>query len=211
MKKGLRSEDIAMANQEYYDPWAYTKTKHGISADLVISALQKCIRRADEYTAMRMAYELYVTSPFHEEKMWNRLLVISVEDIGFGDSNASVIVKNLYDLHKEYPYGDGDRSIFFLFAIRYLCRCKKERSTDNIKNIIMKENESGFVPEIPEWTIDMHTNKGRFELHRDVFYFLDEASKVEPLWEGYDDTYRKQLYEMCLKEKEESEEKNGDA
>ena len=100
MKKGLRSEDIAMANQEYYDPWAYTKTKHGISADLVISALQKCIRRADEYTAMRMAYELYVTSPFHEEKMWNRLLVISVEDIGFGDSNASVIVKNLYDLHK---------------------------------------------------------------------------------------------------------------
>ena len=26
---------------EYYDPWAYTKTKHGLSADLVISALQK--------------------------------------------------------------------------------------------------------------------------------------------------------------------------
>ena len=40
---------------EYYDPWAYTKTKHGLSADLVISALQKCIRRGDEETAMRMA------------------------------------------------------------------------------------------------------------------------------------------------------------
>ena len=194
-----------MSEAEYYDPWAYTKTKHGISADLVISALQKCIRRADEYTAMRMAYELYVTSPFHEDKMWTRLMVIAVEDIGFGDPNALVIVKTLNDLRKEYPYGDGDRSIFFLYAIRYLCRCKKERSTDNIKNIIMKENAKGFVHEIQEWTIDMHTNKGRFELGRDVFYFLDEASKVQPLWEGYDDSYRQQLYKMCLEEKEEAE------
>ena len=47
--------------QEYYDPWSNTKTKHGLDADLVISALQKCIRRGDEATAMRMAYELYVT------------------------------------------------------------------------------------------------------------------------------------------------------
>lgn len=95
--------------QEYYDPWSNTKTKHGLDADLVISALQKCIRRGDEATAMRMAYELYVTSTFHEEKMWNRLLVIPIEDIGFGDPMAAVIVKNLNDLRKEFAYGDGDR------------------------------------------------------------------------------------------------------
>ncbi|MDD6600097.1 MAG: hypothetical protein PUE98_06510 [Galactobacillus timonensis] len=192
---------------EYYDPWAYTKTKHGLSADLVISALQKCIRRGDEETAMRMAYELYVTSPFHEDKMWTRLMVIPIEDIGFGDPNACVIVKTCNELRKEYPYGDGDRPIFFLYAIRYLCRCKKERSTDQIKNIIMKENEKGIVPEIPEWTIDMHTNKGRFELGRDVFYFMNEASKVEPVWEGYDDRYWKQLYKMYEDEAKEAEEK----
>ena len=87
--------------QEYYDPWSNTKTKHGLDADLVISALQKCIRRGDEATAMRMAYELYVTSTFHEEKMWNRLLVIPIEDIGFGDPMAAVIVKNLNDLRKK--------------------------------------------------------------------------------------------------------------
>lgn len=194
---------------EYYDPWAYTTTKHGLSADLVISALQKCIRRSDEATAMRFAYELYITSPFHEDKMWNRLLVIPVEDIGFGDPNALMMVKTLNDLRKEYPYGDGDRPIFFLFAIRYLCRCKKERSTDQIKNIIMKENAKGIVPEVPEWTIDMHTNKGRFELGRDVFYFMNEASRVEPLWEGYDDTYWKQLYKICEEEAEE-EKKNSE-
>lgn len=191
---------------EYYDPWASTVSKHGISADLLISAMQKCIRRGQEDLAMRFAYELYATSNFHEEKMWTRLLVICVEDIGFADPNAMLIVKTLNDLRKEFPYGDGDRPIFFLYAIRYLCACKKERSTDHIKNIIMKENEKGEIPEIPEWTIDMHTNKGRFELSRDVFYFMNEASKVEPLWEEYDDTYWKQLYKIYEEEAKERKE-----
>ena len=191
---------------EYYDAWAYTTSKHGISADLLISAVQKCIRRGMEDLAMRFAYELYITSNFHEEKLWTRLLVISVEDIGFGDPNAMVIVNTLNQIRKEFPYGDGDRPIFFLYAIRYLCRCKKERSTDHVKNIIMKENEKGEIPEIPEWTIDMHTNKGRFELGREVFYFMNEASKVEPLWEEYDDTYWKQLYKMYEDELKEEKE-----
>ena len=70
----------------------------------------------------------------------------------------------------------------------------------------MKENEKGEIPEIPDYAIDMHTNKGRFELKRDVFYFLDEASKVEPLWEEYDDQYFKKLYQMYLDEAEEEKE-----
>ena len=94
--------------QEYYDPWSNTKTKNGLEADLVISALQNCIRRAKEDLALRMAYELYITSTFHEEKMWNRLLVISVEDVGFGDTQATIFIKTMYDLHKEYHYMDGD-------------------------------------------------------------------------------------------------------
>lgn len=196
-----------MAKNEYYDPWSNTKTKHGIDADLVISALQKCIRRADEYTATRMAYELYITSTFHEEKMWNRLLVISVEDIGFGNTEAPIFVKTMYDLHKEYNYGDGDRTIFFIHAIRYLCRCKKERSSDNLKNVIMRENERGIIPEIPDFAIDMHTIKGR-ERGRDVFYFLDEASKGMPLWEEYDDSYRQEYYKWCQRELEEEKENN---
>jgi replication-associated recombination protein RarA len=185
--------------KEYYDPWSNTKTKNGLDADLVISALQKCIRRGDEETALRMAYELYLTSQFHEQKMWQRLLVISVEDVGFGEPTAPNLVKTLYDLHKEFDYDDGDRTIFFMQAIRYICKCKKERSTDNIKCIIMKEFEQGYVPEVPEYTIDMHTIKGR-AMGRDVFYFLNEASKVSPLWEGYDDQYRQKLFKMWEEE-----------
>lgn len=183
----------------YYDPWSNTLTKNGVEADLVISAMQKCIRRGEEDKALRMAYELYITSNFHEEKMWNRLLVISVEDIGFGDVTAPNFVYTMNQLRKEFPYGDGDRPIFFMHAIRYMCKCKKERSTDQIKNIIMKEFEKGCKVEIPDYAMDMHTIKGR-EMGRDVFYFLNEASKVEPLWEEYDDSYRQQLIKMCEEE-----------
>ena len=195
-----------MADNVYYDPWSNTKTKNGLDADLVISALQKCIRRGEEELALRMAYKLYITSTFHEEKMWNRLLVISVEDIGFGNTEAPVFVKTMNDLRKEFAYGDVDRPIYFMHAIRSLCKCKKERSTDHIKNIIMKEFEQGYVPEIPDYAVDMHTIKGR-AMGRDVFYFLNEASKVEPLWEGYDDSYRQTLYKMCEEEAKKKEEK----
>jgi replication-associated recombination protein RarA len=195
-----------MADSVYYDPFSNTKTKSGLEGDLVISALQKSIRRGDETLAVRLAYDLYTTSTFHEEKMWNRLLVISVEDIGFGEPQAPVLVKTLNDLRKEFAYGDGDRPIFFIQAIRYLCQCKKERSSDNIKNIVMREFEQGYVPEIPDYAVDMHTIKGRAR-GRDVFYFLDEGSKVSPQWEGYDDSFRQKLYAMCKAEKEQKDKK----
>ena len=41
-----------------------------IVVDEVISALQKSIRRANEEDACKFAYELYITSPELEEKMW---------------------------------------------------------------------------------------------------------------------------------------------
>ena len=64
-----------------YDPWQFATTKNGYHADEVISALQKCIRRGLEEKAAMFAYELYLTSPELEEKMWSRLMTISVEDI----------------------------------------------------------------------------------------------------------------------------------
>ena len=65
----------------------------------------------------------------------------------------------------------------------------------------MRESARGEVPEIPDVAIDMHTIKGR-AMGRDVFYFLDEASKVTPMWDEYDDSYRQELYRMCQAEVE---------
>ena len=95
-----------------YDPWQNCKTKNNYNADEVISALQKSIRRGNEIDASKFAYELFITSPELEEKMWKRLLVISVEDIGLGNPNASVFVNNLYQIHQTFNYQDIDRPLF---------------------------------------------------------------------------------------------------
>lgn len=71
-----------------HDPWQKVKTIHDLAADEVISALQKEIRRGHTENACRLAYELILTSPELEEKMWRRLMVVSVEDIGMGDKQA---------------------------------------------------------------------------------------------------------------------------
>ncbi len=139
-----------------YDPWANIQSRNGIPGDELVSMLQKSIRRGMEDNALAAAYEMYVTSPQFLEKLWRRLLVISVEDIGFGDPDISGRVLTLYRISKEFPYTDGDQPIFFMHAIRALCRCKKERTTDNIKNQIIKGWEHGQKPEVPDYAYDMH-------------------------------------------------------
>ena len=76
-----------MAEQNF-DPWTWALTIHDLAADEVISALQKEIRRGNEENSAMLAYEMVATSPELERKLWDRLAVISVEDIGFGEGNV---------------------------------------------------------------------------------------------------------------------------
>lgn len=184
-----------MADFMSYDPWKNLTSRNGIPGDELVSGLQKSIRRGLSDNAVRIAYEMYITSEQFEDKLWRRLNAISVEDIGFGEPYAPVLVNTLDEMRKKFPYADGDRPMFFIHAIRYLCKCKKERSSDHVKNIVIKEFEQGFVPEIPDYAYDMHTDKGR-AMGRDIKHFLEEASRVEPVADDYDDSYRQQLLKM---------------
>ncbi len=189
-----------------YDPWAQIKTRNGLSGDEVISLLQKSIRRGLEFNALCAAYEMYITSPQFEDKMWRRLLSISVEDIGFGDIHAPELIYTLNNVRREFLYNDGDRPMFFVHAIRYLCKQKKERSSDNVKNTIIKEFAHGRGVQMQDYAYDVHTKKGR-ELGRDELHFLTEASVVIPQLEGAD---IKKIYndyiEYCKKEKDDKTE-----
>ena len=184
-----------MAEKFIKDPWARIKTRNGLNGDEVISSLQKSIRRGLEEQACEFAYEMYITSPQMEEKLWRRLLTITVEDIGMGDPMACIIVNNLYEMRKRFSYADGDRPIYFIHAIRYLCKCQKDRSSDLLKNIVIKGFAMGKVPEIPDYALDKHTVRGA-EMGRDSFHFLNEASKVIPQMEvdnDYKERYGKIL------------------
>lgn len=184
-----------MSNKFTQDPWARTQTRNGLNGDEVISALQKSIRRGLVEEACKFAYEMYITSPQMEDKLWRRLLTITVEDIGMGDPNAAILVNNLNQMRLQFDYADGDRPIYFIHAIRYLCACEKDRSSDLLKNIVIKGFAMGEVPEIPDYALDKHTVRGA-EMGRDSFHFLNEASKVIPQMEvdnDYKERYGKIL------------------
>lgn len=184
-----------MSKKFINDPWAKAKTRNDLQADEVISALQKSIRRGLTREACEFAYELYITGPHFEEKLWRRLLAISVEDIGFGNLEASIYLNTLNQMRQEFSYNESDRVMFVFHAIRILTESTKDRSTDLLKNIVIKNFAMGYVPEIPDYALDKHTVRGQ-EMGRDSFHFLHEASKVVPQLEvdnGYKEEYEKVL------------------
>ena len=181
----------------YYGYWSEITTRNGFVADEVISSLQKSIRKAMVEEACEFAYEMYITSPQLLEKLWRRLLTISVEDIGYGNLEAAGQVNVLNDMRKNFSYADGDQPMFFIHAIRLLCDSTKDRSSDYLKNIIIKGFAMGKKPEILDIALDKHTKRGK-AMGRDSFHFFEKAALVTPQLEidnDYRDRYAKILAE----------------
>ncbi len=178
------------------DPWVDVKTFRGFPADHVISALQKEIRRGNTENAALLAYEMILTSPALEEYLWHRLKVISVEDIGFGDLMAPVIIQSLFQMASACDHSVGERKLYAVHAVRYLCQCEKDRSSDEMINWISHASAQGkALPVIPEYALDMHTaagqSKGRGRRH-----FFEEASKTAPEMPERDKTYLERILKM---------------
>lgn len=177
------------------DPWTRVRTIHDLPADEVISATQKEIRRGNTENAALLAYEMLTTSVEMEEYLWGRLQVISVEDVGYGNLNAPILIETLYQMHLRIPRPRGDRYLFAIHAVRVLCQSQKERGSDDLNNWVNQAVEKqGVLPVIPDYAIDMHTRRGQ-EMGRDYLHFLTEASKVMPEMPDRDFTYRDRLLE----------------
>lgn len=184
---------------EPFDPWTSVRTMHDLPADEVISALQKEIRRGNEENAALLAYEMVATSPELERKLWDRLAVISIEDVGFGEVNAPVFIHALEELARHFDYGAGDRQLFAIHAVRYLATRQKDRSSDEMLNWLKHAVEQeGLRPTIPDYALDMHTRRGR-TLGRGVSHFLNIGASVVPEWSERDKTYHERLLQ-ALKE-----------
>ncbi|MEO5806296.1 AAA family ATPase [Devosia sp.] len=176
--------------QQPPDPWQRTTTENGFAADEVISALQKCLRRGMLDNALLLGWEMYATSPEMEEKLWSRLCVIAVEDIGMGRPDAPVLVETLYQQHQRYERPGGDRFLFGAHAIRVLATSAKDRTSDDMVNWAMRGTALGELsPHIPDFALDMHTQAGQ-KLGRDYRFFMEEASKVIPEINDKDHRYR---------------------
>ena len=178
------------------DPWVDVKTFHGLQADHVISALQKEIRRGNTENAALLAYEMIITSAALEDYLWHRLKVISVEDIGFGEPLAPVMLQSLYEMCSACDRGVSERKLYAIHAVRYLCQCKKDRSTDEMINWINHSSKLGNVqPVIPDYALDMHTAEGQ-KKGRGRRHFFEEASRTIPEASDRDRTYLDRIMKM---------------
>ena len=178
------------------DPWVDVKTYNGFQADHVISALQKEIRRGNAENAALLAYEMILTSHQLEDYLWHRLKVISVEDIGFGETLAPVLIQSLFEMTSACDRTTGERKLYAIHAVRYLCACQKDRSSDEMINWINHSSQSGKVlPVIPECALDMHTAEGQSK-GRGRRHFFEEASRVIPEAKERDRTYLERILQM---------------
>ena len=178
------------------DPWTQVKTAHDLAADEVISALQKEIRRGRTENAALLAFEMIATSPELEQTLWDRLAVISVEDIGFGDPHAPTVIDALERMAQRFARGSGDRDLFAIHAVRYLSTQYKDRSTDELYNWLrLAVEREGLRPAIPDYALDMHTARGQ-SAGRGVRHFLDEGAQVHPELPQRETRYRQRLLDI---------------
>lgn len=174
------------------DPWTRVRTLNDFQADEVISALQKEIRRGNTENAALLACEMLLTSSELEACLWFRLQVISVEDVGYGNLQAPILIDTLFRMHKRIPRPHHDRYMYAIHAVRVLSQSQKERGSDELKNWAMQAIQSGTLPQIPDYALDMHTQRGQ-QMGRDFQHFLTEASLVMPEMPDRDTTYLQRL------------------
>jgi replication-associated recombination protein RarA len=171
------------------------RTKRGYALLDVASALQKSIRRGDEKIAGYMALELFASN-FHNYA-WKRLLTISAEDVHKGITHE---IKALHDsfvfMNKKESGKKAPKSRIFLSkAVLILCRAVKSRDADHLQiltydkafNIteeeilqeLAKRDKDEFL-EIPEYTYDCHTKKGKLAGKTKAEFMIDEQKALMP-------------------------------
>ena len=157
------------------------ETNGGLDAFECISAMQKCVRRSDERLCMELALELAASSKSYAKMVTNRLEIISHEDIGLAAPDVVVLVATCCEQANRFgfdPNKPGKWSLPVSTAIRALCRAPKSREGDHFVVVCNSQRtHGGWVPEIPDWALDMHTQRGR-QNGRGLDHFLEEGAKL---------------------------------
>ena len=174
------------------------KTKHGYDFYEVLSALQKEIRRGNEYEAVFWAVEL---ESFNIKTLWNRLRVVASEDIGLANPSAVLIVDVLKNNYFETRNLEGDSYSYRLFlvnAVLFLARSAKSRIVDDLLITVYGDVEDSKLLTIPDYALDKHTARGR-AMKRGFEHFLQKGSKLKN--ETIENPYKESSSRILLKKK----------
>lgn len=137
--------------------------ENGADYGEAISVLQKAIRRADEVVAMQWAIEFL---PKFSNGLWERLTVISHEDIGIANPFAQVYVAHCWATFSRFwdkkPRKVGPAKLALANAILFMCRGEKTRLADHFQCAITQRRfQCNTMPEVPDYALDKHTARGK--------------------------------------------------
>jgi len=172
----------------------YTQRRYNLFE--VASCLQKAIRRGDTQLAGYMAIEMFENG--FGSYCWKRLLTISAEDV------AGIVTTEIKAMHDSWlvlaDNGEKPKSRIFLSkAVIVLCQARKCRDADHLTNYVYDRqmidakrllkaiNEAREDPEnveLPEYTFDCHTLRGRKRGKTKAQFFTDEFAALKPREQG---------------------------
>lgn len=171
------------------------ETSRGYDIYELLSALQKDIRRGNEYPAVFWAVEL---ESFNAKMVWNRLRVIASEDTSIANPNATLTIDVLEKQYDDAVRRKNDSSrLFLVHAVLYLASSSKSRMVDDwlitvYGNIKFKDEKL----KIPDYALDMHTARGKM-MGRGLKYFIEEGSKITN--EALENPYKEPAAQILLK------------
>lgn len=161
----------------------------------VSSAMQKAIRRADAAVAGFFALELWHSG--YRDYVWKRLFTISAEDC------YGIITKEIEALWQGHEVVNKNKTdpkgrIFVSKAVLLLCECRKCRDADHLQNMVYDRNDidvdrwiedvRAYPIEIPPYTFDVHTRKGKKYGRTKEEFFREEHEALRPRVPGlFDD------------------------
>ena len=163
------------------------RTKGGYDFFEVSSAMQKAIRRGDTRVAGFFALELWQSG--YRDYVWKRLFTISAEDC-FGIITREI--ESLWQGHElvNKKSLEPKGRIFVSKAVILLCECNKCRDADHLQNLIYDRkdvdiekwiNDVRMHPiDIPPYTYDVHTKKGKKMGRTKAEFFRDEFEALDP-------------------------------
>lgn len=171
------------------------KTVNGHITYEAVSALQKAIRRGETDNAVYWAVDLDLSG--YTQWVWNRLLIITSEDVGPAWPEGPAVIRALFDnwkLLKSKPRNPAP--IFITHAVVLLCRASKTRAIDHIATVHYRAHAE-LRRDVPDEALDMHTARGK-GMGRGIDHFLDEAAKVFPEADDPDAPVYKELEREIL-------------
>lgn len=162
------------------------KTASGLDCYEAISALQKYIRRGEEFKAMRIAFDYITDDPKQRVYLWDRLRVIAMEDVGIATPEAVSFVAACHENFDRFwaKRKVGPCKLSLANAVLFLSRAEKTRMADHAQAATVHAN-SQEQPPIEDWTLDGHTRRGR-KKKRGLKYFMKESTQLANPWNELD-------------------------